>query len=51
VRFGHERGTMPDVACGDAGRDQHFDQLADQLAAIVAEQGLGLGVRQRDVPA
>ena len=50
VRFGHKLGTVPDVACGGAGRDQYFDRLADQLAAVVAEQGLGLGVRQRDAP-
>lgn len=32
--------------CGEAGWNQHLDRLIDQLAAVVAEQGLDLGVRQ-----
>ena len=29
--FLHELGTVPDVARGDAGRDQHFDRPADLI--------------------
>jgi hypothetical protein len=32
--------------CGEAGWNQHLDRLIDQLAAVVAEQDFGLGVRQ-----
>ena len=50
VCVGDIAAAMAGMEGSEAGRDQHFDRLVDQLASVVAEQGFRLRVRQNDAP-
>ena len=47
-RVGEEAVTVPDVTVGDLVRDEHLDQVPDQLAPRIAEGRFGLGVHVCD---